>query len=220
MLGGYFLRFVLALLGLCSLILVSTAAVAETAFRVSDIRVEGLQRLPVERVFRHLAIQKGDIADADRLADAVRGLYGGGDFEDVQLGRDNDVLVVIVRERPSIAKIDISGNKSIDTEELMKGLKNAGMTVGEVFRRSTLAGITGELERQHVAQGRYGATIESETVPLPRNRIGLKIKIYEGKPARIRDINVVGNNAFTRSEEHTSELQSRPHLVCRLLLEK
>src|SRR3989442_8119157 len=25
---------------------------------------------------------------------------------------------------------------------------------------------------------------------------------------------------YTRSEEHTSELQSRPHLVCRLLLEK
>src|SRR5690554_3120289 len=200
MLGGYFLRFVLTLLGLGSLILVSTAAVAETAFRVSDIRVEGLQRLPVERVFRHLAIQKGDIADADRLADAVRNLYGNDDFEDVQLGRDNDVLVMIVRERPSIAKIDISENKSIDTEELMKGLKNAGMTVGKMFRRSTLANITGELERQYVAQGRYDATIESKTVPLPRNHISLKIKIYEDKPARIRDINMVSNNAFTNEE--------------------
>lgn len=208
MLEGIFLRLALALLGLCSLILVSATAVAETAFRVSDIRVEGLQRLPVERVFRHLAIQKGDLVDDDRLADAVRSLYGGGDFEDVQLGRENDILVVIVRERPSIAKIDISGNKSIDTEELMKGLKNAGMTVGEVFRRSTLEGITGELERQYVAQGRYGATIESETVPLPRNRIGLKIKIYEGKPARIRDINVVGNEAFT-DEELLKDFQLR-----------
>ncbi|MCC1495552.1 outer membrane protein assembly factor BamA [Alcanivorax sp. 1008] len=208
MVGGFFLRLAVALLGLCCLISSVAVSAAEAAFRVSDIRVEGLQRLPVERVFRHLAIQKGDLADGGRLADAARSLYGSGDFEDVQLGREGDVLVVIVQERPSIAKIDITGNKSIDTEELMKGLKNAGLTVGEVFRRSTLDGITGELERQYVAQGRYGATIESETVPLPRNRIALNIKIYEGKPARIRDINVVGNQAFT-DEELLKDFQLR-----------
>ena len=200
MLGGFFLRLVVVLIGFCCLFSAMTASAVDVSFRVSDIRVEGLQRLPVERVFRHLAIQKGDVADGGRLADAARSLYGSGDFEDVQLARDGDILVVVVQERPSIAKIDITGNKSIDTEELMKGLKNAGLTVGEVFRRSTLEGITGELERQYVAQGRYGATIESETVPQPRNRIALNIKIYEGKPARIRDINVVGNKAFTDEE--------------------
>lgn len=208
MVGGFFLRLAVALLGFCCLIFAAAASAADVAFRVSDIRVEGLQRLPVERVFRHLAIQKGDLADGGRLADAARSLYGSGDFEDVQLGREGDILVVIVQERPSIAKIDITGNKSIDTEELLKGLKNAGLTVGEVFRRSTLEGITGELERQYVGQGRYGATIESETVPLPRNRIALNIKIYEGKPARIRDINVVGNEAFT-DEELLKEFQLR-----------
>jgi outer membrane protein insertion porin family len=206
--GGSFLRLVVAVIGFCCLLMASFA-VAETApFRVADIRVEGLQRLPVERVFRHLAIQSGDQIDGKRLVDAVRSLYGSGDFDDVQIARDGDVLVVIVQERPSIAKIDISGNKSIDTEELMKGLKNAGLTAGEVFRRSTLEGITGELERQYVSQGRYGATIETETVPLPRNRIGLNIKIYEGKPARIRDINVVGNKAFT-DEELLKDFQLR-----------
>src|SRR3989442_5639325 len=30
----------------------------------------------------------------------------------------------------------------------------------------------------------------------------------------------IGLGTYLRSEEHTSELQSRPHLVCRLLLEK
>lgn len=198
--GGFFLRLVVAVIGFCCLLTASLGLAEMVPFRVSDIRVEGLQRLPVERVFRHLAIQKGDQIDTGRLADAARSLYGSGDFDDVQLARDGDVLVVIVQERPSIAKIDITGNKSIDTEELLKGLKAAGLTAGEVFRRSTLEGITGELERQYVAQGRYGATIETESVPLPRNRIALSIKIYEGKPARIRDINVVGNKAFTDEE--------------------
>src|SRR5690625_6273428 len=36
----------------------------------------------------------------------------------------------------------------------------------------------------------------------------------------IMDLLLPKNNALYRSEEHTSELQSRGHLVCRLLLEK
>lgn len=198
--GGLCLRLVVRVMALLCLLMASAGMAEPTAFRVADIRVEGLQRLPVERVFRHLAIQSGDEIGRQRMADAVRSLYASGDFDDVQLARDGDVLVVIVRERPSIAKLEITGNKSISSEDLRKGLKNAGLSEGDVFRRSTLEGITGELERQYVAQGRYGATIETETVPLPRNRVALNIKIYEGKPARIRDINVVGNQTFSDDE--------------------
>lgn len=175
---------------------------AETAagFRVEDIRVEGLQRLPVERVFLSLAIQSGDVVDGERLRAAMRALFATGDFEDVTIARDGDVLVVMVQERPTIAGIELKGNKAIGTEDLMKGLEAAGLAEGEVFRRSTLAGITGELERQYVAQGRYSATIESEMTALPRNRVGLSIKIFEGKSARIRDINIVGNDTFSDAE--------------------
>lgn len=206
--GGRLLRLMTAMLALVCLMSAVSAWAQSVPFRVADIRVEGLQRLPVERVFRHLAIQKGDLVDRARLAEGVRSLYSGGDFDNVELARDGDVLLVIVQERPSIARIDISGNKSIETEELLKGLKAAGLTAGEVFKRSTLEGITGELERQYVSQGRYGASIETETTPLPRNRIALDIRINEGKPARIRDINIVGNEAFT-DEELLKDFQLR-----------
>ena len=208
MFGGFLLRVLvrtLALVLLCS----SLAAHAAESFRVRDIRVEGLQRLPVERVFRNLVIDEGDTVTAKQLADAVKRLYASGDFEDVQVGRDGDVLVVVVSERPMIARIQLEGNKSIDEEQLRKGLKQSGLTEGEVFRRSTLEGIASELQRQYVSQGRYGASVNSEVVPLPRNRVELKINIYEGKPARIRDINIVGNTLFTDEEIlKTFELRS------------
>ena len=165
-------------------------------FKVHDIRVEGLQRLPVERVYASLPIQAGDTVNRDQVVDAVQRLFATGNFEDVQLGRDGDDLVVIVAERPSIARIDLSGNKSIDEENLRKGLTEAGLAEGEVFQRSTLQAIAGELERQYVSQGRYGADIKTESVALPRNRVALKIEIYEGKAARIRNINIVGNQLF------------------------
>ena len=169
-------------------------------FKVRDIRVEGLQRLPVERVYAELPIQAGDTVNRDTVVRAVQTLFASGNFEDVQLGRDGDDLVVVVAERPSIARIELSGNKSIDEENLRKGLTEAGLAEGEVFQRSTLESIAGELERQYVSQGRYGASIKTEAVPLPRNRVALKIDIYEGKAARIRDINVVGNQLFDDEE--------------------
>ena len=110
-------------------------------FKVHDIRVEGLQRLPVERVYASLPIQAGDTVNRDQVVDAVQRLFATGNFEDVQLGRDGDDLVVIVAERPSIARIDLSGNKSIDEENLRKGLTEAGLAEGEVFQRSTLQAI-------------------------------------------------------------------------------
>src|SRR5699024_8973501 len=101
------------------------------------------------------------------------------------------------------------GNKSIDSKQLKAGLKDAGLAEGEMFRRSTLDGITGELQRQYVAQGRYDASVEAEAVPLPRNRVALNIKIFEGSSARIRDINIVGNQTFS-DKELRSVFQLKP----------
>ncbi|HBM24381.1 MAG TPA: outer membrane protein assembly factor BamA, partial [Alcanivorax sp.] len=169
-------------------------------FQVRDIRVEGLQRIPVERVYAELPIQPGDTVNRNDVVQAVKRLFATGDYEDVQLGRDGDELVVVVAERPSIARIDLDGNKQIEEEDLRQGLTQAGLAEGEVFQRSTLEAISGELERQYIAQGRYGADISTEVVPLPRNRVALDIQIYEGKAARISDINVVGNTVFSDEE--------------------
>src|SRR5690606_15152129 len=187
MFGGFLLRVLvrtLALVLLCS----TMAAQAAESFRVRDIRVEGLQRLPVERVFRNLVIDEGDTVTSAQLADAVKRLYASGDFEDVQVGRDGDVLVVVVSERPMIARIELDGNKSIDEEQLRKGLKQSGLTEGEVFRRSTLEGIASELQRQYVSQGRYGASVNSEVVPLPRNRVERSEERRVGKECRFRGL--------------------------------
>ncbi|MBA3980153.1 MAG: outer membrane protein assembly factor BamA [Alcanivorax sp.] len=196
------MRFVLVLLA-CAWLAGTAffqAAAASERFRVSDIRIEGLQRLPVDRVFSALPIQSGDMVGTSEVAEAVRRLYASGDFEDVQIGRDGDQLVILVSERPSVARLEIKGNRSIDESALRQGLRDAGLAEGEVFRRATLEMISGELQRQYVAQGRYDAQIETEAVPLPRNRVALNINIYEGSPARIRDINIVGNEVFSDRE--------------------
>ncbi|NWB84931.1 MULTISPECIES: outer membrane protein assembly factor BamA [Pseudomonas] len=172
------------------------AEVHAESFTISDIRVNGLQRVSAGSVFGALPLNVGEQADDRRLVESTRALFKTGFFQDIQLGREGNVLVITVVERPSVASIDIEGNKAISTDDLMKGLKQSGLAEGEIFQRATLEGVRNELQRQYVAQGRYSAEVETEVVPEPRNRVGLKIKINEGTVAAIQHINVVGNSVF------------------------
>jgi len=183
----------LGLLGF--LLALSTVSWAES-FVLKDIRVEGLQRISLGAVFNAIPLDVGEKVDDDSLAKTARILFKTGDFQDLELARDGDVLVIRVSERPSITTIEIDGNKSIETENLKDGLAQAGLSEGSVFQRATLDRVKLELERQYVAQGRYAAQVVPEVTPLPRNRVALSIEIKEGDVATIKGIDIVGNRLF------------------------
>jgi len=174
------------------------------AFVVNDIRVEGLQRVSAGTVFAALPVRVGDQIESLEIQSATRALFRTGYFQDIQIGRENGVLVITVRERPAISKIEITGNKAIKTEDLLKGMEENGLAEGQIFKRATLEGLAQELERQYVAQGRYGASVKTEVKELPRNQVELKVIVDEGKVAAIKHINVVGNTAF--SDEELAEM--------------
>lgn len=186
--------------GLLALLLGFCAWAQAESFTVSDIRLEGLQRVSAGTVFEAFPVNTGETVNSERLVTATRKLFQSGLFDDVKILRDGNVLVLQVVELPTITKIDISGNKAIQTDMLLSGLKQSGLAEGLVFKRSTLERIALELERQYVAQGRYDANISTEVEALPRNRVALNIKVKEGNVASIVDINIVGNQVFSNDE--------------------
>ena len=190
------MRFLLSVISLWLL----SASLHAASFTVEDIRLEGLQRVSAGTVFSAFPIATGDTVDDARIAEATRALFREGFFEDIELYRDGNVLVVRMVELPTITSIEIEGNKAIQTEALMDGLKQSGLAEGLVFKRSTLERISLELERQYVAQGRYDAGIVTDVEPLPRNRVALKINVDEGNVATIEHINIVGNEIFPDEE--------------------
>ncbi|MEP1593929.1 MAG: outer membrane protein assembly factor BamA, partial [Halieaceae bacterium] len=187
-------------LGILLLLAAPLVAAQSGSFVVSDIRVEGLQRISAGSVFAAMPLAVGDTVNEMNVRMASRSLFATGNFDDIRIGRDGSVLVVIVTERPSISEINIEGNKAIETEALLDGLKGAGLSVGQVFQRSTLEGMQLELQRQYVQQGRYDAAIETEVLPEPRNRVSINIDVDEGTVAAIKHINVVGNEVFDDEE--------------------
>ncbi|HBA65297.1 MAG TPA: outer membrane protein assembly factor BamA, partial [Methylococcaceae bacterium] len=136
----------------------------------------------------------------DRIPDAVRALFKTGFFKDVSLAREGSTLIVNVTERPSIAKIIFEGNKDISSEDLLKALNNIGLAEGKVFNQQMLEKVEQELSRQYFSHGKYGLKIDTEVSPLTRNRVGIRINISEGRVAKIKEINIVGNRSFDNDD--------------------
>ena len=169
-------------------------------FLVSDIRIVGLQRVSTGSIFNVIPISVGDRIDLRKSTDIVRSLFSTEQFDDIQVSKEGNTLIISVIERPSISAIDISGNKALKTEQLLESLDGVGIKEGEVYKRSTLEKVKSELVRSYASNGRYGAGVEIEEITKPRNRIDINIIVDEGNSAKIKKINIIGNEIFTDEE--------------------
>ncbi|AGM40986.1 surface antigen (D15) [Spiribacter salinus M19-40] len=169
---------------------------AAQGFTVEDIDIRGIERIAEGTVLNYLPLERGDEIDATASADAVESLFETGFFDDVQLLRDGDTLIIEVDERPGIAQIEFTGNDEIPGDRLRDGLSGAGLGEGQSFDPSLLSTIERELEQQYFALGYYDIDIESTVSPLPRNRVSLRLDIEEGEPASVQPIQFIGNQAF------------------------
>jgi len=193
-------RLVVALA--CGLLSVAGAAMAQAVgpFVVKDIRVEGVQRTEPGTVFSYLPVKVGDTLTEERAQQAVRALYATGFFKDVRLEVENDVLVVLVEERPAVAQIDFSGASEFQPEVLKRVLRDQGLGEGRTFDRSVLEGAEQELKRQYLSRGKYAAQVQTTVTPLERNRVAISFAITEGEVATIKAINIVGASAFPEKD--------------------
>ena len=169
-------------------------------FLVSDIRIIGLQRVSTGSIFNVIPISVGDRIDIRKSNDIVRSLFSTEQFDDIQIGKDGNTLIITVVERPSISLIEISGNKALKTEQLLESLDSVGIKEGEVYKRSTLEKVKSELVRSYASNGRYGADVEINEIFKPRNRLEISIEVDEGNSAKIKKIAIIGNETFTDDE--------------------
>ena len=200
----------LLLLGL----LVSHGVKGDEEFIVKDIQVKGLQRISLGTVYNYLPVNVGEKFSLNNVSPAIKALFKTGFFKDVSLEREGSTLIVNVVERPSIAKIIFVGNKDLSKDDLTKALDKIGLSEGKIFDRQVLDKVEQELTRQYLSHGKYGLKIKTDVSNLTRNRVGIHIKISEGRVTKIKQINIVGNNAFddktllSQFELNTSNLLS------------
>ncbi|HTN66258.1 MAG TPA: outer membrane protein assembly factor BamA [Burkholderiaceae bacterium] len=193
-------------LAVAAFILCTGPALAIEPFVVKDIRVEGIQRTEAGTVFSYLPVQVGDTFNDEKAAAAIKSLYATGFFKDVRIEAEGNVLVVQVEERPAIASVEFSGAKEFDKDQLTKALKDIGLGESRIYDKALLDRAEQELKRQYLSRGLYGVQITTTVTPVERNRVTINFAVNEGDVSRIRQINIVGNKAFT-DKQLRSELK-------------
>jgi outer membrane protein insertion porin family len=175
-------------------------AAQQGSFVVRDMRVEGLQRISEGTVFNYLPINIGDTVDEVRVQEAIRSLYGQALFDNIEMRRDGETLIIVVRERPSIESFTIEGNKDIKTEDLMESLRGVGLARGRTFDRSVLDNVQQFMTEQYYDRGKYGVSVETNVTDRPNNTVAIRIDVKEGDRAKIRQVNIVGNHMFDEED--------------------
>ncbi|HNI73182.1 MAG TPA: outer membrane protein assembly factor BamA [Accumulibacter sp.] len=187
------------LAGLLATLFAVNAAAIEP-FTVQDIRLEGIQRVEAGTAFSYLPIKVGETMTDEKAAQAIKTLFATGFFKDVRIETEGNVVIVALEERPAIAQIDFVGLKEFEKDQLIKGLKDIGVAISRTFDRATLDKAEQELKRQYLARGRYAVAITTTITPLDRNRVAINFNIDEGEAAKIKQINIVGANAFREKD--------------------
>ncbi|MDN3442348.1 outer membrane protein assembly factor BamA [Psychrobacter sp. APC 3279] len=186
--------------GLPLVVAMMSMPVQAAEFVVTDIGFNGLQRLTPDSLYPVLPVTVGDTVNDSSLAASIKALYATENFADIQSRVEGGKLRFDVIERPTIAEVTFEGNKLIPKEGLEQGLKNAGLSAGDVLKQSTLQGVANELQQQYISQGYYNSNIEVDQTVLDGNRVKLDVRFVEGKPAKVVDINIIGNKHFSDEE--------------------
>ncbi|MDD2719953.1 MAG: outer membrane protein assembly factor BamA [Gallionella sp.] len=187
------------LAAIISLLFMSPAWAIEP-FTVKDIRVEGIQRTEAGTVFSYLPVKVGDTMNDEHATEAIRALYSTGFFKDVRLEVEQGVLIVLVRERPSIASIQVNGVKDFSKDQLKDNMKYAGLAEARIFDKGALEKAVHNLKQQYVARGKYGVKVKTNVIEMDRNRVTIMFDVVEGEVSKIKQINIVGNKAYPEDE--------------------
>ena len=185
------------LIAIAAFTLYAGQVLAVEPFTVKDIRVEGIQRTEAGTVFNYLPVRVGETYTDEKGAAAIKALYATGFFKDVRLEVEGNVLVVMVEERPAIATVDFSGIKEFDKDQLTKALKEIGLGEGRIYDKALVDRAEQELKRQYLSRGLYGVQVTTTVTPVERNRVNISFSVDEGEVARIKQINIIGNKAFS-----------------------
>ena len=162
----------------------------------NQIIVQGNSRLETSVIIRDSKILELRLDNNKNLSKAIKNLYKTGYFENVQIYRSNNSIVINVKENPIIDLISIEGNSEITDDLIMEEIE---LKSRSVFSTDKIKSDVKKIQNLYKRQGFFSTFVEPKFIKLTENRVNLIYDIMEGKEAKIRRINFVNNMIFSDS---------------------
>lgn len=199
-----------------SVLFISCLAVSHAyaeSFKVSEIIINGLERIDRGTVLSYLPIESGSEFDTKDASTVLHALYKTGFFAKIDLQREKDKIILNLKERPAITEVNFEGNDDVDDDQLKEALDKIGIKPGRVYHRSLIEVLEQNLQQVYFSHGKYGVKIKTTVEELEDNRVNVDIKISEGLAALIKQINIVGNEVYTDEQLLESFTLEQPETV-------
>ena len=176
------------------LVMVMQPVYAQEKFTISEIVVEGNQRVSNETVFAYLPVEVGDELSENRFSNLIKALYDTELFEDVAIERSDSVVIITVVENPIINRVNIEGNDVLSDERLLEELD---IQPRRVYTQRIALDATETLLKIYELSGRFAARVEPKIIRLENNRVNLVFEVDEGPLVKIKNIRFIGNDNFS-----------------------
>ncbi len=172
------------------------AAVQQTEV-IRSISVAGAQRLEPETIVSYVQLRPGQAYTAAVADQALKDLAATELFSDYSITSTDGAVVIRVVENPVINRIVLEGNRRIKSDKIVPEIKLAPR---QIFTRSKVRADVARIIELYKRQGRFAATVEPQMVQLDQNRVDVVFEINEGPKSRVRQINIIGNEAFSDNQ--------------------
>lgn len=173
---------------------VPAAAPAVQQDVVRTIAVSGAQRLEPQTILSYIKLRPGDTWTQAAGDEVLKDLYATELFSSANVVNNNGDVVITIVENPVINRIILEGNRRLKNDKVLPEIR---LSPRQIFTRSKVRADVARIIELYKRQGRFAATVEPKMVELSQNRVDIVFEISEGPKSKVRQINIIGNDAFS-----------------------
>ncbi|EPY5402791.1 outer membrane protein assembly factor BamA [Campylobacter coli] len=180
------------IISICALVALSNAAV------IKEIKFSGLNHLSNASALNLTGLKIGETINLDKINTAILNLYKQNYFENIAVEENNGILNIIVTEKPSIAKISITGIASNDRKQVESIL---GIKRGTLFDEASAKEASERIKAYYEAKSYFDTIVEYRKKTL-ENTEGLELEfiVNRGENIVINNVNLSGAKEFSYSD--------------------
>ncbi|EMY7196325.1 outer membrane protein assembly factor BamA [Campylobacter coli] len=180
------------IISICALVALSNAAV------IKEIKFNGLNHLSNASALNLTGLKIGETINLDKINTAILNLYKQNYFENIAVEENNGILNIIVTEKPSIAKISITGIASNDRKQVESIL---GIKRGTLFDEASAKEASERIKAYYEAKSYFDTIVEYRKKTL-ENTEGLELEfiVNRGENIVINNVNLSGAKEFSYSD--------------------